>query len=210
MSVHTVFPVLDQQLSSEFGQRKLLFDELDAQARTIEFRWKSTWVELADICETVDSNQLWREGGYASFGAWITNACPTSRSMAYMALGLRKELKEFSAEDLKQIPLGNAEILKNTPRQNRTSELLAAAKEQPPREFERTVIDAAPAGHLERTQCHKFRLTAEASKNLQRSLDMWRFLNDDPKATAIEAFEGMFTDYMLSHQREFEQKVANR
>lgn len=210
MSVHTVFPVVDQQLSSEFGQRKLLFDKLDAQARAIEFRWKSTWVELADICETVDSNQLWREGGYASFGAWIKNACPTSRSMAYMALGLRKELKEISAEDLKQIPLGNAEILKNTPRQNRTSELLAAAKEQPPREFERTVIDAAPAGHLERTQCHKFRLDAGASKKLQVTFDKWRYLNDDPEATAAECLEGVLADYTNYTQREFEQKAANR
>ena len=50
MSVTAVFPVTD---SPAIPERKLLFDELDKRAREIESSWKSTWVELADLCSTI-------------------------------------------------------------------------------------------------------------------------------------------------------------
>src|SRR5579863_6871368 len=96
--------------------RKALFDDLDARARGIERRVKETWVELAEICTAVRDTELWREGGFSSFGAWLLNACPTSRSYAYAAMGVRDELAEIPTEELKQIPLGNASILSHTPK----------------------------------------------------------------------------------------------
>lgn len=206
MSVHTVVPVVQLE-QSEITLRRSLFDDLDRRAREIEKQWKSTWVELADLCATIRGSELWRDGGYESFGSWLKNACPTSRSMAYLAMGIREELTEMSAEDLRQIPLGNAKILQDTPRIRRNGHLIEAAKAQPPREFIGTVIEQAPDAHLEQKQVHKFRMTTSASKTLQAGLDMWRLLNDDPEAPPETSLEGIVSDFMLTHQEEFERKV---
>jgi hypothetical protein len=189
-------------------QRQSLFSELDKRAREIEEQWKSSWLELADLCATIRDNELWREGGYSSFGAWLQNACPTSRSMAYLAMGIREELREIPHDELKQIPLGNADILKHTPKQHRNGKVLAAAKNQPPREFIGTVVRESPDSHLEQKQCHKFRLAKSQSVVLQQGFDMWRFLNEDPHARGEDCLEGIIVDYMLAHQREFESKAG--
>lgn len=205
MSVHTVVPVLQIE-QTEATIRQSLFTDLDRRAREIEKQWKSTWVELADLCATVRDSELWREGNFDSFGSWLRSACPTSRSMAYLAMGIREELTEMSVEDLRQIPLGNAKILQDTPRIRRNGHLIEQAKEQPPREFIGTVIQAVPEAHLEEKCCHKFRMSASASNTLRAGLDMWCLLNDDPHAPVEASLEGIVADYMLSHQSEYERK----
>lgn len=188
--------------------RLALFTELDKRAREIEQQNKSTWVELAELCCNIRDQQLWREGGYSSFNAWLLDACPTSRSMAYSAIGIREELKEISTEELRKIPLGNADILKHTPKASRNGHLLEAAKNQPPREFLGTVIQTSPESHLERKYCHKFRLTTSQSQILAEGLEMWRVLNDDPAAPVEDVLEGIVADYMLSHQKEYERRQS--
>jgi len=187
-----------------------MFDELDKRAREIEEQQKSTWVELADLCCTMRDSELWREGGYSSFGSWLQSACPTSRSYAYMAIGIREELREISESELKQIPLGNADILKHTPKQSRSVKVLEAAKQQPPREFLGTVIHEAPDSHLEQKQCHKFRIDPSQSKVLVEAFAMWRVLNDDPDAPREAALEGIIADWMQEHQRQYEWKLQNK
>jgi hypothetical protein len=197
-------------VTGEIGQQRMaLFAELDARAREIEEQQKSTWVELADLCCTIRDSELWREGGYTSFGAWLQSACPTSRSYAYMAIGIREELREISEAELKQIPLGNADILKHTPKQHR-GKVLEAAKAQPPREFIGTVIHEAPDSHLEHKHCHKFRIDSSQSKVLVDAFAMWRALNDDPDAPREAALEGIIADWMQEHQRQYEWKLQNK
>lgn len=191
----------------DIGQYRIaLFEELDKRAREIEEQNKSTWVELAELCATIQDNELWREGGYTSYGAWLQSACPTSRSMAYMAVGLRKELQDIPSAELRKIPLGNASILRDTPKESRNGRLLEAAKIQPPREFLGTAIEISPDSHLEQKQCHKFRLTTSQSKVLVDGFEMWRSLNNDPEAPREDVLEGIVSDYMLSHQKEYERR----
>lgn len=198
-------------VAGELGsQRAALFAELDKRAREIEEQQKSTWVELADLCCTIRDSELWREGGYSSFGAWLQSACPTSRSYAYMAIGIREELREISDSELRQIPLGNADILKNTPKQHRNGKVLEAAKAQPPREFIGTVIHEAPESHLEKRQCHKFRPTTSQSKKWQEAFAMWRVVNEDPHAPVEDVLEGIITDWMEGHQTQYEWKVEHQ
>jgi len=203
-----VAQVLDSNTIQE--SRYALFAQLDSRARQIEEQQKSTWVELADLCCTMRDSELWREGGYSSFGAWLQSACPTSRSYAYMAIGIREELREISDSELKQIPLGNAGILKDTPKQHRNGKVLEAAKSQPPREFIGTVIHEAPESHLEQKQCHKFRLDSSHSKVLVDAFAMWRVLNDDPEAPREAALEGIIADWMDEHQRQYDWKVQGK
>lgn len=188
--------------------RQALFFELDGRVRNIEQRLKQTWLELSNLCIAIQDGELWKEGGYASYGQWITNACPFSRSYAYAAVGARRELADVPEADLKQIPLGNAVVLQRTPRNRRQHALIEQAKQQPPKEFLATVVEDIPESHLEEITIHRFRLTKGASKTLRAGLDMWRMLNDDPNAPSEAALEGLIVDYMLARQELLEQKLA--
>lgn len=202
-----VVPPIPQAGVTTFDRRALFF-ELDGRVRNIEQRLKQTWLELSNLCIAIQDGNLWREGGYASYGAWIMNACPFSRSYAYAAVGARRELSDVSEEDLRQIPLGNAVTLKQTPRNRRSTDLIAQAKQQPPKEFLHTVVDDIPEAHLDEVMVHRFRLTKGASKALCAGLDCWRILNDDPEAPVEAALEGLIADYMLTYQSALEAKLA--
>lgn len=206
MSTSTVVEVLN---SPELAmQRKQLFACLDTRAREIEKQTKETWVELANLCCTIRDNELWREGEYQSFGSWLKDACPTSRSYAYMTMGIRDELREIPDTELKQIPLGNADIMKSVPKALRSApEVLDKAKRQQPQEFINTAIQAAPDAHLEKKLVHRLRFTASQSKVFAEGCDMWRVVNDDPSAPVEDVIEGIIADYVLSHQREFDKKA---
>ncbi len=183
--------------------RKEQFHLLDARAREIEAITKGTWLELADLCTTMRDNELWREGGYHSFHAWLKSACPTARSTAYAAIGNREELKDIPDEDLKQIPPGNAGILAGVPKKHRNGKILKAAKIQTPREFTATVIREAPEAHIEQKIKHSFNFTSSQSKVLQAALHMWCILNDDIDAPKEASLEGIVVDYMLRYQDEY-------
>lgn len=190
--------------------RQAYFFELDGRVRNIEQRLKETWVELSSLCIKVQDEELWREGGYASYGQWVTNACPFSRSYCYAAVGARRELADVPEDDLKEIPLGNAVVLQRTPKNRRKPALIEKAKSQVPRKFQQTVEDSVPEAHVEVITIHRFRLTRSAGKILRAGLDMWRMLNDDPEAPVEAALEGLVCDYMHTHRQELEQKLATR
>src|SRR6267378_512944 len=179
------------------------FHLLDARAREIEAITKSTWLELADLVIVIRDNELWKEGGYHSFHAWLLSACPTARSTAYAAIANLEELQDIPREDLKQIPPGNAGILAGVPKKHRNGKILKAAKSQTPREFTATVIREAPEAHIEQKICHKFRMTSSQSKILQAALDIWCILNDDPEAPPETSLEGILADYVLRYQDEY-------
>src|SRR5205085_9264348 len=77
------------------------FRLLDKRAREIEASYKGTWLELANICVVIRDNELWREGGYHSWNAWLLSACPTARSTAYAAINTLKQLSDIPPEDLR-------------------------------------------------------------------------------------------------------------
>lgn len=196
-------PILDTDLSVE---RKALFDDLDKRAKVIEERWRSTWVDLAQICQTMRDNNLWREGGFSSFNGWLLSACPTSRSMAYLAMGMLEELKDISVDDLKQIPLGSAEILRSLSKSARGDrKLLASAKSRPPRELRSQVIRDMPEEHLETFVSTKYNFQCSQLKVVEAALEMYRMLHPDGDYSDEGVIEAWASEYMLSHQTEWEQ-----
>ena len=188
---------------SESDLRHGLFHELDAQARSIEKIFKSSWLELADICISMRDGQYWREGGFTSYNSWLLSACPCSRSWAYMAVGAREELKEIPIEDLREMPLGNAETLKLLPRSLRSDpEILEAAKSTTPREFVSRATSVAANTHIEQNVTIKFKGSASRAKVIQSCLDMWRMLNNE-ELSDMEVMEAVCAFYMLAHQTEW-------
>ena len=184
-------PILDNSLESD---RLALFTMLDTRLRELEQTWSESWIEAADIASTVQDNSLWREGGYKSFESWLQQACPRSRSWVYLAMSTRKELRDISDADLRQIPLGNAEILKSVPKAKRNgSKLLEAASSKPPREFITDAIAAAPESLLEKLVRKTF--TASQWTKISEAIEQFRIQRDDPAISDSEALEGIVQEW---------------
>ncbi len=180
-------------------ERQQLFANLDARMRQLDQQWSEMWIEAADICLTVEQSHLWREGGFHSYSDWLAKACPRSRSWVYLAVGARKELKDIPDVDLRNIPLGNAEILKNIPRSSRTSRsLLEAAKCHPPRSFIATVLAEAPNANLERLVKKHF--AASAWVKISDTLDLYRRIREDSCIGDAECIEGIMQEWREEHE----------
>jgi hypothetical protein len=178
----------------------------DARVRELERQFKSGWLELADLCIAVEEFEDWKVLGFSSWNKWLMDACPTSRSMAYLAMGIRKELRDIPDEDLKQIPIGNADMLKISSKAARSDrKLLEAAKTLPPREFVSQAILASPDHAIEHFLPRKFKFTTTQGKNVQAAIDMMRIMSEEDISDE-EAIEYIAANWMLANQAEYESR----
>lgn len=189
---------------SEGDLRHQMFLELDAVVRRVEDLFRSTWCDMADACINMRDGSYWREGNFTSFHSWLRSSAPCSRSWAYLAMNAREELKDISAEDLKLMPLANAQILKRLPRATRAKKtVLEAAQSHPPREFIGIAIAESPDSHLERNVRLEWAFTESQSKNIVAFFEMWRMLNTEP-ASESDILEELTAKWMLENQSRFE------
>lgn len=192
-----------KQERTESEYRAELFKELDARARQIDKIWSEIWMEMADICLAIDTNELWREGGYHSYNDWLIKACPRSRSWAYMATGARKELRDIADDDLRQIPLASADVLKKLPRKTRCNpDLLEDAKTLTPSEFFPKAIKSAPDSLLEH-RVKRYRVyTVSQLNKIDEGMNLWRRLNPGSPLSDADIEEYQWAEYINEHQDE--------
>lgn len=189
---------------SEQDLRYGMFLELDERAKRIEQQFKETWVDLADIMATMRDCEYWREGGFTSLHSWIISAMPCSRSWAYLALGVREDLKDIPAEELKQMPLSNAEILRKLPeRARREPETIAAAQTLTPAEFLPTVAQQRPELALETKVKLRYTVSASQANVVASGFALWRLLHTETMSDG-DILEAMWAEYMLRHQQDWE------
>lgn len=192
---------------SEQDLRYGMFVNLDKRAREIEAQFKSTWSELADLCLTMRDCSYWKEGGFSSFNSWLISALPCSRSWAYLAIGIREELKELG-DELKEIPLANADVLRKLPKEARTApKTIKAAQTMTPAEFLPAVAAEHPQQALEMKFKLRYTITASQHKVMQQFFDGWRLLHEESQSEA-EIIECVMVDWMLTHQAELEAASA--
>lgn len=194
---------------TESDLRYGMFVNLDARAREIEAILKTTWVEIADIAQTMEDCGYWREGGYTSFSSWLRSAMPCSYSWARLAMSVRKDLKELAVEELEKMPLANAEVIRKMEPVQR-KEILAAAQAMTPEQFLSAVVSHRPDLALELKV--KLRYTATASQKviIGQFLDGWRLMYpEDRTASDITIIvDGLMEGWMQDHRDKLEQKAA--
>lgn len=184
-----------------------LFAVHDARMRELEKQHVACWSEMAEIASIVDENNEWRVGGYHSFGAWLEDAAPQSRSAMYVAMGLVKELKaDISQKDLRQIPLGSAKVLAKMPRKlRRKPETVNNAKKRP-KEFVADVQRDHPELHIETLAPRNYAFTASQSEQIDGAVEFAKLLFDVTSDEA--AFEAIAVEFVQSHQEEYEKWKA--
>jgi hypothetical protein len=173
--------------------------EHDRRVREIERQLAASWSELAEIAIAVRDGQEWRILGFSSFNAWLADAAPRSRAMIYSAIGLLEELTDVPIQELRQIGIGNAHILKKLPRASRTSRgVLEAAKALPPRQMLATVIQSHPDHHLEDIATQKFKFTASQWIAIEEAIEECMSQYDGEITTREEALEAICAEWMES------------
>jgi hypothetical protein len=171
----------------------------DFRVREIEKQITGAWSELAELAIQVRDNEEWRLLNFGSFNQWLASAAPRSRAMVYSAIGLLEELKDVPIEDLRQIGIGNAHILKKLPRASRTrSDVLEAAKTQPPRQLLSQVIQWHPDEHLEAITAIRFRFTVSQWVAIGEAIDEVMSQYDGQITTKEEALEAIVAEWRQS------------
>ena len=199
-------PELEPGLSEIQQSRLDLAHTRTDRMRQLEKQSTGIWSEMAELAVLVDEQKDWELLGYRSFGAWMKENCPQSRSMVYMGMAAFKELQEIPVSELKQIPLGNAEILAQAPRSIRsTPKLLDAAKVQQPRDFRSTVIQSAPDSHLETIVRKRFKFTVSQLQTVDAALEMYGIINEDEAGEGTR-LEAICAEFLQIHKQEWEAK----
>lgn len=186
-------------------ERRLLAQDRDQRVRALERQHVSTWSELAELCQLIEEQRDWEILGYESYGKWLVDAAPQSRSGIYAARGILKELNEIPQAELRQIPPGNAKILAKVPKSQRSENLLSKAKEQRPREFTAHVQQTHPDLHIETLVPRKFKFEESQGKIIDAAMLManiietGEFMEEADLAPEV-LLEKICADYMDRHR----------
>jgi hypothetical protein len=166
------------QVVEQAGEMRLVqAKERDSRVRELERQHVATWSEMAELCAQVEEFEDWRILGFESYGLWLKDAAPQSRSAMYAARGLLQELKELPKETLRQVPLGSAKLLAKVPKARRTKKLLAKATTQRPSDFRETIQEQLPDLHIEGIQNWTFKFTKSQRKKARSVLDMVKMID---------------------------------
>lgn len=191
-------PVLDksvEELADDHART------LDKRAREIEALFKKTWVELADIVIAMRDNAYFRRLGFRSLGSWMVDALPCSKSWAYLAVGVREELKDIADEDLKQMPLANASVMRKMPKRDRTQEkVIRSAKKLPPEKFLPQLAQDKPELALEAKVKRSRTYTVSQINKIDEGMNLWRELNPGSPLSDSDIEEYMWVEYINEHQ----------
>ena len=140
-----------RQQSDDFAARFL-----DARMRELEEVWKHGFVERGLILLEMEQRMLWQfltdpQTGktYHSFERWIITAAPQSRSDAYAALRVVKELRDIPREHLGEMTRCNVDLLRKVSSSIRIQpDVIEAAKELSLKDLTRHINQTYPGQHL--------------------------------------------------------------
>lgn len=140
----------------------------DEYVRDFETQF-SGWVFIAKVCLDVDRDQDWKVLGYRSWDAWLQAAAPRSRSFIYLVVSHYKALSpDISDEELAEIPLASATVLKSVSSKTRRDPVVQNAAKGKTKELRETIMREHADQHLE----------SVVTPKLHFSLGAWHKINN--------------------------------
>ena len=132
--------------------------EIDHRVRQLEKANKQNFVELGQLMVEMEKFAGWRELGYESYDAWISNAAPVSRSSGYEAKRAIEKLSgSVPLSELQDVPRSNLSLLAAIPERER-KQWVKSAKELNEPSFRRKIRAEKPELHIEMIRGVRFRL----------------------------------------------------
>jgi len=122
------------------------------------------WVDIAKLCYEIERDRDFAVLGYATWNQWLAQEMPHSRSYVYLVVRRYKELSvDISEEELAQIPLGSAGVLKQLSSAQRRESKIRQSARQRPEKFVADLQAMAPNQHIE----------ARVEKTLKFTASQW-------------------------------------
>lgn len=189
------------------SERRQRAAELDCEVRELVREMDQVSLRIGRLCEQCRSQGLYRELGYKRFEDWILEAVGRSRSRAYVAMRVARNLVPIRDAELGQMTMQNADILSRVPKPKQIA-LVEAAQTQTEREFRETVEATIPGLHLEDNTHVEFWVPRLLKEVIERCIKKAKVLNETESRTA--ALEAIFAEYDLQHANPQEELEAER
>jgi len=157
----------------------------DCFVRAFEEQFNN-WVSIAKVCIEVERDKDYLLLGFQSWHAWLLAAAPRSRSYIYLVVGRFKELSpDISEEELAQIPLGSAGVLRQlSPAVRKVSKIRQAAKGKPS-DLRAVVAKEFPLQHVEGIVEQRLRFTTSQWMRIEGAYEAY-LLTDE--GASLETF----------------------
>jgi hypothetical protein len=157
----------------------------DNYVRVFDQQW-ADWSSIAKVCVDMDRDRDWEILGFASFNQYLVTAAPRSRSYLYLVIGRYRELSpDIPDEELAQIPLSNASVLKQlSPAVRKESKIRLGAKGKPA-EFREMVSKEYPGQHIEPIVEQRLRFTLSAWTRIEAAWEAYKVIDE---SASLETF----------------------
>lgn len=166
----------------------------DSFVRDFE-RQFSNWTDIAKCCIDVERDKDYRLLGYPSWHAWLLVAAPKSRSYIYLVVGRFKELiADISEEELAQMPLGSAGVLRQLSSAIRRDPAVRKAARKKPSEL-REALKNHPSQAIETIVEKKIQFTASQWEVVNGAYE--KFKATDESASLADFIEFLVTEVSL-------------
>ena len=157
----------------------------DSFVRSFE-RQFSDWSEIARVCCQIEQDRDYVLLGFHSFGAWLIEAAPRSRSYIYLIMGRYKELApDISDEELAQIPLESAGVLKQLSSKLRQNPELASVAIKEPKKLRQFIKEKHPEQHIEQIVEKRLRFTASQWERVEAAYEAYLLMDE---GASLEVF----------------------
>lgn len=128
------------------------------------------WPHLAQVCLRVSEQGEWEILGFHSYDAWLMDAAPFSRSMAYWAVATFKELSgDFTPDELREMPSSTARVMKQLSTSARRNPVIREAAKKKRRDFVKVVKQIEPHQHVEDITCRTITLTDSQDEVVEKT-----------------------------------------
>jgi hypothetical protein len=146
----------------------------------------SDWTEIAKVCIEVERDKDYLVLGYQSWHQWLLAAAPRSRSYIYLVVGRYKELSpDIPEEELAQISLGSAGVLKQlSPAVRKLSKIRQASKGKPS-ELRQVLRDEFPSQHIETIVERTLYFTTSQWERIEAAYEAYRLTDE---GASLETF----------------------
>jgi hypothetical protein len=170
--------------------------ELDSEVRRLVREMDQVWLRVGRLCLRCKGERLYQELGFERFDDWIIDAVGMSRSRAYVAMRVARDLVQNRDSELNQMTMQNAEILSRVPRSQQPG-LVEAAQTQTEREFRKTVEANFPELHIKVNVHVAFWVPRSLAEVIERCIEKATILNETGSRKA--APEAIFAEYDVGH-----------
>lgn len=167
----------------------------DAFVRDFDRKW-GDWFPVADCAVSMERDKDWHLLGFTSFDHYLMVAAPRSKSYIRLVMSHHKELSvDLSPEDLAQVRLGSAGILRQLPHSLRRDPEVQREARKAPQDFRKSLGENHPEQRIEEIVTIKLNFPLSLWSVISQRFEIYQLT--DETATMVD-----FIEYLITQESE--------